>query len=253
MLGTDDTAAENADTSLLYAGEQYDSDLDHYYLRARYYNPWSGTFNRTDPFAGNTQDPQSLHKYLYCHNNPINAIDPTGHFTLLGLLFVFSISALVASIVIPRVIEARRQAIELFSERFLNDTQRFMESNGWNRGRLLDPTSPDNALLHTVASMIAVGSGADPEQALRSFQMRERGTALEAEMDRLNNELGNMIAQLPQQDKMPILQSTGLWWIEIIPPEGGEEILERKIYPKPGLIEALRPWLAMYNLTDPVL
>ncbi|MCJ7692878.1 MAG: hypothetical protein MUO22_05630, partial [Sedimentisphaerales bacterium] len=62
MLGTDDTAAENADTSLLYAGEQYDSELDHYYLRARYYNPWSGTFNRSDPFAGNNSDPQSLLK-----------------------------------------------------------------------------------------------------------------------------------------------------------------------------------------------
>ena len=82
MLGTDDTAAENADTSLLYAGEQYDSDLDQYYLRARYYNPWSGTFNRTDPFAGNNSDPQSLHKYLYCHNNPINAIDPSGEMSL---------------------------------------------------------------------------------------------------------------------------------------------------------------------------
>ena len=80
MLGTDDTAAENADTSLLYAGEQYDSDLSQYYLRARYYNPWSGSFNRMDPFAGSQSDPQSLHKYLYCHNNPINAIDPSGRF-----------------------------------------------------------------------------------------------------------------------------------------------------------------------------
>jgi hypothetical protein len=32
-----------------------------------------------DPYAGNQQDPQSLHKYLYCHANPVNRIDPTGH------------------------------------------------------------------------------------------------------------------------------------------------------------------------------
>ena len=82
MLGTNDTAAENADTSLLYAGEQYDSELDHYYLRARYYNPWSGTFNRMDDFAGNNQDPQSLHKYTYAHANPINGIDPSGKMSL---------------------------------------------------------------------------------------------------------------------------------------------------------------------------
>jgi RHS repeat-associated protein len=99
MLGTDDTAAENADTSLLYAGEQYDSDLDHYYLRARYYNPWSGTFNRTDPFAGNNQDPQSLHKYLYCHNNPVNAVDPSGEFSIavaITTVFVFSMMLTIA-------------------------------------------------------------------------------------------------------------------------------------------------------------
>jgi len=34
------------------------------YLRARFYDPASGTFNRLDPFAGNLADPQSLHKYL---------------------------------------------------------------------------------------------------------------------------------------------------------------------------------------------
>jgi len=51
-----------------------------YYLRARYYNPQNGRFNRIDPFSGNYSDPQSLHKYLYCHANPINAIDPSGNF-----------------------------------------------------------------------------------------------------------------------------------------------------------------------------
>jgi len=89
MLGTNDTAAENAATSLLYAGEQYDSDLSQYYLRARYYNPWSGTFNRMDDFAGNNQDPQSLHKYLYCHANPINNIDPSGMISnLVGIAII---------------------------------------------------------------------------------------------------------------------------------------------------------------------
>jgi RHS repeat-associated protein len=66
------------DTSLLYAGEMFDFDNQHYYNRARWYNPYNGLFNRTDPYAGNRADPQSLHKYLYCHNNPINAIDPGG-------------------------------------------------------------------------------------------------------------------------------------------------------------------------------
>jgi RHS repeat-associated protein len=67
-------------TSLLYAGEQFDTNLQMYYNRARYYDQNTGRFNRTDPFAGSPQDPQSLHKYLYCHANPVNEIDPTGHF-----------------------------------------------------------------------------------------------------------------------------------------------------------------------------
>jgi RHS repeat-associated protein len=78
-------AASNADTSLLFAGEQYDGSADMYYNRARYYDPSNGRFNRTDPYAGNTQDPQSLHKYAYVHNNPVNNIDPTGMFSFFNV------------------------------------------------------------------------------------------------------------------------------------------------------------------------
>ncbi len=67
-------------TSLLYAGEQFDTNVQMYYNRARYYDQNTGRFNRTDPFAGRNRDPQSLHKYLYCHNNPVNRIDPSGEF-----------------------------------------------------------------------------------------------------------------------------------------------------------------------------
>jgi RHS repeat-associated protein len=66
------------DDGLYYAGEMFDADLGQYYLRARYYNPSNGLFNRVDPYSGNLQDPQSLHKYLYCHANPVNGIDPSG-------------------------------------------------------------------------------------------------------------------------------------------------------------------------------
>jgi RHS repeat-associated protein len=36
----------------LYRGEQYDSDLGLYYLRARYYNPATGRFLSRDPENG---------------------------------------------------------------------------------------------------------------------------------------------------------------------------------------------------------
>ena len=31
-----------------------------------------------DTFEGEVIDPQSLHKYLYCHADPVNRTDPTG-------------------------------------------------------------------------------------------------------------------------------------------------------------------------------
>jgi RHS repeat-associated protein len=65
-------------TEFLYSGEQFDAKIGQQYLRARYYDPATGRFNRLDPFFGNLNDPQSLHKYLYTHGNPINGIDPSG-------------------------------------------------------------------------------------------------------------------------------------------------------------------------------
>jgi len=91
VLLQDDAVAQNNPgkasqqaTNLLYAGEHFDTDAQQYYLRARYYNPLNGRFNRIDPFGGNYSDPQSLHKYLYCHANPINNVDPSGDMILFG-------------------------------------------------------------------------------------------------------------------------------------------------------------------------
>ncbi len=40
---------------------------------------YNGRFNAMDSFAGYNEDPQSLHKYLYTHDNPVNRIDPSGN------------------------------------------------------------------------------------------------------------------------------------------------------------------------------
>ena len=61
-----------------YRGEQYDSDLGLYYLRARYYNPLTGRFVSMDPENGIITDPKTLHKYVYADGDPVNLVDPTG-------------------------------------------------------------------------------------------------------------------------------------------------------------------------------
>jgi RHS repeat-associated protein len=62
----------------LYRGEQFDSDLGLYYLRARYYNPIAGRFMSRDPEEHSPMDPNQLHKYLYVGGDPVNWWDPTG-------------------------------------------------------------------------------------------------------------------------------------------------------------------------------
>ena len=98
MLGGNPTSPSPAATSLLYAGEHFDSDSQQYYNRARWYNPANGRFNRIDPYAGNSQDPQSLHKYLYAHCNPINSIDPTGEYSIGNVMTTVAILGVLTGI-----------------------------------------------------------------------------------------------------------------------------------------------------------
>ena len=67
----------------LYCGEQYDSAIGQYYLRARVMNPLTGRFWTMDTFSGITEDPGSLHKYSYCEQFPVAFSDASGHSILL--------------------------------------------------------------------------------------------------------------------------------------------------------------------------
>jgi RHS repeat-associated protein len=88
------TAAGGTPTPNLYlfAGEQFDPDLGLYYLRARYANPDTGRFWSMDGFEGSSADPLSLHKYVYCANNPVNRVDPSGESYLMEMGVSASIS-----------------------------------------------------------------------------------------------------------------------------------------------------------------
>ena len=59
-----------------YAGQYYDKETGTYYLRARYYDPVIGRFTREDPARDGTN------WYLYCYNNPIRYVDPSGKIPL---------------------------------------------------------------------------------------------------------------------------------------------------------------------------
>ncbi|MEK7674628.1 MAG: RHS repeat-associated core domain-containing protein [Verrucomicrobiota bacterium] len=88
----------NTPNDYLYTGEQFDPDLGLYYLRARYHNPDTGRFWTMDSFEGFGGDPQSLHKYTYCGNDPVNAIDPSGSFTLTEVTHSAALGASIGSV-----------------------------------------------------------------------------------------------------------------------------------------------------------
>jgi RHS repeat-associated protein len=76
----------------LFAGQQHDANLGFYYLRARYMNPATGRFWTRDSFEGNSEDPLSLHKYLYAEDDPADHVDPSGN-DIGDVLDVLDISA----------------------------------------------------------------------------------------------------------------------------------------------------------------
>jgi RHS repeat-associated protein len=74
----------------MFTGQWFDSEIAQYYLRARMYDPQLMRFTARDPVRGKFKHPMSLHKYLYCLNNPISHTDPTGEATTTDVLYTNS-------------------------------------------------------------------------------------------------------------------------------------------------------------------
>ena len=71
-----DNKAEN---EVCYTGGIYDQSTGLYYLNARYYNPEDGGFLTKDTYRGETNEPDTQNLYVYCADNPVNYVDPSGH------------------------------------------------------------------------------------------------------------------------------------------------------------------------------
>ena len=78
-FGNMTTNTANDTNPFRYCGEYFDLETETYYLRARYYSPSTGRFTQRDSFGGYYNDPLSLNRYTYGHNNPLKYIDPSGH------------------------------------------------------------------------------------------------------------------------------------------------------------------------------
>jgi hypothetical protein len=103
-----------------------------YYNRARYLKAETGRFWTQDSYEGISSDPQSLHKYLYGHGNPISNIDPSGHISVGGLFWgAIGVIATIATIATigPRVLDQFRSTLPPVN---IVDQPVIVEGTGWD-------------------------------------------------------------------------------------------------------------------------
>jgi len=62
-----------------FTSQELDAESGLYNYNARLYNPEAGRFVSADSIVPDPSNPQSLNRYSYVLNNPVNMIDPTGY------------------------------------------------------------------------------------------------------------------------------------------------------------------------------
>jgi RHS repeat-associated protein len=83
----------------MYTGQEQDEFGGLIYYNARWYDPEVGRFISEDPAAANPNDPLTINRYIYCRNNPLIYVDPSGEF-FAEILSVFGpIGTLIGAVV----------------------------------------------------------------------------------------------------------------------------------------------------------
>ena len=67
-------AQSHASSGKFFAGGEIEAESSTSFLRARHYDPETGTFLTKDPMGVSSD----VNGYRYCYNNPINVVDPNG-------------------------------------------------------------------------------------------------------------------------------------------------------------------------------
>jgi len=65
-----------------FTGQFIEADIGLYYFGARWYDASLGRFISEDPIKGSMLSSQSQNPYVYCMNNPLRYVDPTGMMTV---------------------------------------------------------------------------------------------------------------------------------------------------------------------------
>jgi len=79
-FGTPSSETGAVRVSHLFTGQEIDGETGLYNYNARLYDADLGRFISADTIVPDPSNPQSLNRYSYVVNSPLNYIDPTGHF-----------------------------------------------------------------------------------------------------------------------------------------------------------------------------
>ena len=66
-------------TDIGYTGQRADASTNLMFYGARYYSPYLNRWLSPDTIVPDPKNPQSLNRYSYVNNRPLNFSDPTGH------------------------------------------------------------------------------------------------------------------------------------------------------------------------------
>ncbi len=94
--GSTDQAIVNIYNPFRYRGYYYDVETGYYYLQSRYYNPNWCRFINVDSQLGVGLTLKGCNLYVYCNNNPVILIDPTGEWPDWGTIADVAVNAFAA-------------------------------------------------------------------------------------------------------------------------------------------------------------
>ena len=89
LLGISGSQASGVGTlnPFRYRGYYYDTETGLYSLQSRYYDPNTGRYLNADSVTSVGGDLLAANVFAYCHNNPVNMDDPSGHWPKWNKLF----------------------------------------------------------------------------------------------------------------------------------------------------------------------
>lgn len=72
-----------------FTGHEHLDVLGFIHMNGRLYDPRIGRFLSADPYIQDTSNPQNLNRYSYVFNNPLIYTDPSGYWSILGIIIAW--------------------------------------------------------------------------------------------------------------------------------------------------------------------